>query len=272
MTTDKLPLLLEADDLETNLGRDNLLVIDLSKPDTYAKFHVPGAAHLDYARIIAAQKPVMGLVPDDATLAAVFSAIGIDARTHVVAYDDEGGGRAARLLWTLEVAGHNRYSLLNGGLHAWANEGHPLDSVAVTPVAGDFEVNRNPGPVADSSYIMAHLESDDCVLLDARSPDEYNGIKKFAERAGHIPGAVNFEWTEAMDQTRNLRLKPADELEALLAERGITPDREIIAYCQTHHRSAHTCLALQYLGFERVKGYAGSWSDWGNNPDLPLEV
>ncbi len=272
MTTDKLPLLLEPDELEANLGRDDLLVVDLSKPDTYARFHVPGAVHLDYGRIIAAQKPVMGLVPDDATLAAVFSAIGIDARTHVVAYDDEGGGRAARLLWTLEIAGHKNFSLLNGGLHAWANEGHPLDSAPVTPVARVFEVHRNPSPVADSAYIQARLDSDDCVLLDARSPDEYRGIKKFADRAGHIPGAVNFEWTEAMDQGRNLRLKPAAELKKLLAERGITPDKEVIAYCQTHHRSAHTCLALQCLGFARVKGYAGSWSDWGNNPELPLEV
>jgi thiosulfate/3-mercaptopyruvate sulfurtransferase len=271
MTADRLPLLLEPDELEKNLGRDDLLVVDLSKPDTYARLHVPGAVHLDYARIIAMQKPVMGLVPDDATLAAVFSAIGIDAGMHVVACDDEGGGRAARLLWTLEVAGHNSFSLLNGGLHAWANEGHPLDSAPAMPVAKVFEVHRNPTPVADSSYIMEHLESDDCVLLDARSPDEYRGIKKFAERAGHIPGAVNFEWTEAMDQGRNLRLKPADELGTLLAERGITPDKEIIAYCQTHHRSAHTCLALQCLGFERVRGYAGSWSDWGNNPALPVE-
>jgi len=272
MTTDKLPLLLESDELEANLGQDDLLVVDLSKPETYARFHIPGAVHLDYARIIAAQRPVMGLVPDDATLAAVFSAIGIDARTHVVAYDDEGGGRAARLLWTLEVAGHNRFSLLNGGLHAWANEGHPLDAAPVTPVARSFVVHRDPAPSADSSYILARLDSDDTVLLDARSPDEYNGIKKFADRAGHIPGAVNFEWTECMDQGRNLRLKPAEDLKKLLAERGITPDKEVIAYCQTHHRSAHTCLMLQCMGFKHVRGYAGSWSDWGNNPELPLEV
>ncbi len=272
MTTDKLPLLLEPDELEANLGRDDLLVVDLSRPESYAKFHVPGAVHLDYARIITAQKPVMGLVPDDATLAAVFSNIGIDARTHIVACDDEGGGRAARLLWTLEVAGHHSLSLLNGGLHAWVNEGHTLDSVPATPVARVFEVHRDTASSADSDYIMAHLNRDDCVLLDARSPDEYKGIKKYAERAGHIPGAVNFEWTEAMDQASNLRLKPADELKGLLAERGITPDKEIIAYCQTHHRSAHTCLVLQSLGFERVRGYVGSWSDWGNNPELPLEV
>jgi thiosulfate/3-mercaptopyruvate sulfurtransferase len=272
MTSDKLPLLLEADELEANLGREDLLVVDLGKAETYARFHVPGAVHLDYAKIIAAQKPVMGLVPDDATLARVLSAIGIDSRTHVVAYDDEGGGRAARLLWTLEIAGHKRFSLLNGGLHAWANEGHPLESAPVTPPTGKFEVHRDPIPIADSNYIMAHLESDDTVLLDARSPDEYKGYRKYAERAGHIPGAVNFEWTEAMDQSRNLRLKPADELKRLLADRGITPDKEVIAYCQTHHRSAHTCLMLECMGFERVRGYAGSWSDWGNNPALPVEI
>jgi len=271
MTTDKLPLLLEADELEANLGRADLLVVDLSRPETYAKLHVPGAVHLDYARIIAAQRPVTGLVPEDAALAAVFSAIGIDAHTHVVACDDEGGGRAARLLWTLEVAGHKNFSLLNGGLHAWANEGHPLETAPVTPVAKVFEVHHNPAPGADSSYIMEQLDNADCRLLDVRSPEEYCGLKRFAERAGHIPGAVNLNWTEAIDTSRNMRFKPDEVLQALLTPLGITPDREIIVYCQTHHRSAHSYLVLKHLGYERIKGYPGSWSDWGNNPELPVE-
>ena len=271
MNDNMLPLLIEPDTLEESIGNDNLLIVDLNKAETYLKLHIPGAVRLDYQQIIASRKPVMGLVPDDATLEAVFSALGIDAQTHVVAYDDEGGGRAARLLWTLEVAGHTRCSLLNGGLHAWANEGHPVDNTPVPPTARTFTVNRNTGPCADWVYITEHMNNSETRILDVRSPDEYNGIKRFAERGGHIPGAINFEWTQAIDKSRNLRFKPDEELKELLTPLGITPDKEIIAHCQTHHRSAHTYILLKYLGFEKVKGYPGSWSDWGNNPDLPVE-
>ena len=271
MSENKLSLIIEPDVLEESLSYDNLLVVDLSKIENYLKMHVPGAVHIDYPRIIAARRPVMGLVPDDATLESVFSALGIDEHTHVVAYDDEGGGRAARLLWTLEVAGHKNYSLLNGGLHAWANEEHPMEDSTVPPTAKTFHVQRNNAPFADSHYISGRLDSEDCRLLDARSPDEYQGMKKYAERAGHIPGAVNLEWTRAIDTDRNLRLRTDEELTALLTPLGVTPDKEVIVYCQTHHRSAHTYIMLKQLGFEKVKGYAGSWSEWGNTSDLPIE-
>jgi thiosulfate/3-mercaptopyruvate sulfurtransferase len=271
MSTDSLPLLVEPEYLEESLGYDNLLIVDLSKPDNYRKLHVPGAVHIDYAQIVAARKPVMGLLPDDDTLEKLFSAIGIDTDTHVVAYDDEGGGRAARLLWTLETAGHERFSLLNGGLHAWANEGHRYDSTVVTPVARSFTVQHQEAPIARSDYIREHLGDSACCLLDVRSPDEYLGVKKYAERAGHIPGAVNMEWTQAIDTGRNLRFKPDAELTALLEQVGATPDKQIISYCQTHHRSAHTYIVLKQLGYPDIKGYPGSWSEWGNDPALPVE-
>jgi thiosulfate/3-mercaptopyruvate sulfurtransferase len=267
-----LPLLIEPDSLEKTIDSQELLIIDLSKAETYAKLHVPGAVHLNYAQIVAAKPPVMGLLPDDTTLQNTLSVLGCTRDTHIVAYDDEGGGRAARLLWTLEIAGHQHLSLLNGGLHAWANEGHPCDNTPVTPTPATFAVAHNDTPLATREYILERLHTPDTALLDVRSPDEYHGIRKYAERAGHIPGAVNLEWTRAMDPPRNLRFQADDELRQMLTTIGITPEREIITYCQTHHRSAHTYVVLKHLGYPAVKGYAGSWSDWGNQPDLPLEV
>jgi thiosulfate/3-mercaptopyruvate sulfurtransferase len=271
MNAVQLPLLVEPEKLEESLSNNNILIVDLSKADTYARLHVPGAVHLDYTQIVAARKPVMGLLPDDATLERLFSAIGIDSDTHVVACDDEGGGRASRLLWTLAAVGHRRLSLLNGGLHAWANEGHPVDATHVTPVMKRFEARRDPTPVATRDYIRQHLGDAAVCLLDVRTPDEFNGVKRFAERAGHIPGAVNMDWTLAIDTGRNMRFRPDDELRARLASAGATPEREIITYCQTHHRSAHTWMVLTWLGYPRVKGYPGSWSDWGNDPAMPVE-
>jgi thiosulfate/3-mercaptopyruvate sulfurtransferase len=272
MTDNALPLLLETDRLEDILYEHDIRVVDLGKADTYRKLHIPGAVFVDYGLIVAMNKPVAGLLPDDATLQRLFSALGIGPETHVVAYDDEGGGRAARFLWTLEVAGHTRFSLLNGGLHAWANEDHPYDDAVVTPAPATFRLAHNDTPVADAAYIRARLGNPEVGLLDVRSPEEFSGAKRYADRGGHIPGAVNLEWTQAMDPTRNLRFKPDEELEHLFARIGISPRREIITYCQSHHRSAHTYMVLRHLGFPRVKGYPGSWSDWGNNPELPVET
>jgi thiosulfate/3-mercaptopyruvate sulfurtransferase len=271
MTNPTLPLLVEPDTLEKSLDCDNVVIVDLSRHDNYRKLHVPGAVHLDYVQIVSMHKPVLGLLPDDSTLERLFGATGIQAGTHVVAYDDEGGGRAARLLWTLETAGHGRYSLLNGGLHAWANEGHRFESTATAPQPGTFTVQHDERAIARSDYIHSRLHDDRVCLLDVRSPDEYSGVKKLAQRGGHIPGAVNLEWTRALDTTRNLRLRPAAELRTLLEGIGATPQREVIVYCHSHHRSAHTWFVLKYLGYHDVRGYPGSWSDWGNDPALPVQ-
>jgi thiosulfate/3-mercaptopyruvate sulfurtransferase len=266
-----LPLLVEPDELAAQLGSPNLLVVDLSKATTYAQYHIPGAVHLEYAQIIHGRPPTPGLLPDDAQLSRAFSSIGLTPATHVVAYDDEGGGKAARLLWTLEVIGHAHASLLNGGLHAWANEGHAHNHAPVAVTPSDYTVKRTNQGFADKDYVLSRLGKPDVALLDARSAAEYTGAKAYSARGGHIPGAINIEWLEAMDQQRNLRLKPAEELRALFAARGVTPDKEVITYCQTHHRSALSYLVLKSLGYPNIKGYAGSWSEWGNDPGTPVE-
>lgn len=266
-----LPLILEPAELKENLKQDNLLVIDLSNPATYVQYHIPRAIFLNYEWIVRVEHPRMGLLPTEEQLHHVFSSFGITKGTHVVVYDDEGGGRACRLLWTLAVAGHKNFSLLNGGLQAWSNHGNKITSTIRFPEACKYDVTMNFEPVATRQFILDHLSDENVVILDSRSPAEFNGRKVYAQRGGHIPGAVNIEWTEFMDKNNDLRLKPENELRQRLESQGITPDKSVITHCHSHHRSAHTYIMLKSLGYENVKGYPGSWSDWGNEPNTPIE-
>jgi len=270
--TPRFPLVIEPEQLEKQLDEPNLLIIDLCKPDTYAKVHIPGAIHLGYAQLVAMRKPVMGLLPDEQTLSQLFSHLGLTPDTHVIAYDEEGGGAAARLLWTLDAIGHHQASLLNGGLHAWLNESHPVDNNPTQPEPSHYKAHIDDTAIADRTFILHHLNDDNVALLDSRSPEEYRGERKFAEQAGRIPGAVNLDWFNVMDKAHNMRLKPEAELRAMMAERGLSEDQTIVTYCQSHHRSALTYFVLKALGYPKVKGYPGSWSDWGNAEDLPVET
>jgi len=268
-----LPLLIEPDQLQPCLADPAVLIVDLCDPTGYTAGHIPGAVHLDYADLVRVEPPAMGLLPDEAQLSEVLSRIGLTPDRHVIAYDEEGNGRAGRLLWTLATLGHERVSLLNGGIHAWDAASGPLESHFRHPSHSSYRASyANSATVADRDYILARLGQHDIVLLDTRTPAEYAGFDVRAARGGHIPGAVNLNWTDAMDPRRQLRLQPDPVLRKLLERRGVTPDKEIVVYCQTHHRSAHTYWVLRYLGYPRVRGYPGAWSEWGNDPALPVEV
>ncbi len=270
MSIVSLPLLVEADQLEQHLNNPGLLLVDMR--NGYAQGHIPGAVNLTYGEIIQARPPAMGLLADEQTLSAVLSRIGLTSESHVVAYDDEGNGRASRLLWTLAVLGHQHSSLLNGGLQAWMAAGKSLQQDIVSPTPSDYQAHyANAAALADKDYILSRLGQADIALLDVRSPAEYQGLDVRAARGGHIPGAVNMNWTDAMDPANQLRFKPDHTLQTLLEDLGVTPDKEVIVYCQTHHRSSHTYMVLKQLGYKKVRGYAGAWSEWGNDPNLPLE-
>ena len=270
MTDNNLPLLMEPTQLESLLDDESVLVVDLSKSSVHRQAHIPGAVFLEYGDIVAAKPPVAGLLPTPEVIENVLSSIGIDSNTHVIAYDDEGGGKAARLLWTLECMGHQRFSLLNGGLHAWLNEKHPLTNEPTPPKPSVFSATLTEHPIASTEYILSKLDSENTALLDARSPEEYSGARRYSQFGGHIPGAINLDWTAGMDQSRNLRMRDSQELLALLGKLNITPEKEVICYCQTHHRSSYSYIMLKVLGFEMVRGYHGSWSDWGNRSDTPI--
>jgi thiosulfate/3-mercaptopyruvate sulfurtransferase len=271
--TPTLPLLIEPEQLQPYLADPAVLIVDLCDPAHYAAGHIPGAVHLDYADLVRAEPPAMGLSPTEAWLSAVLSRLGLTPDRQAVAYDDEGNGHAGRLLWTLATLGHERVSLLNGGIHAWIAAAGPLEAQLRQPPHSAYQARFTDPPtaVADKDYILTRLGQPDLALLDTRTPAEFAGLDQRASRGGHIPGAVNLPWTDAMDPQRQLRLQPDPVLRKLLEQRGVTRDKEVVVYCQTHHRSAHTYWVLRHLGYSRVRGYPGAWSEWGNDFDLPIE-
>ncbi len=267
----KLPILVEPEQLAESLDSPGLVVVDLSDAPLYAQQHIPGAIWLEYPRLLSSNPPVMGLLPDEESLSRLLGELGITPDTHVVAYDNETSNKACRFLWTLDVAGHRNFSLLNGGLGAWVKEGHPVDDQPFSNTPAEYPVRYQDEHRADKNYILTHLNDPDVVILDTRTPAEYAGTDKRAYRAGHIPGAINVEWTQAIDRQNNMKFKPAETLRELYETAGATPDKEIIVHCQTHQRSSHTYIVLKSLGYPRIKGYPGSWSEWGNDPDTPIE-
>jgi len=272
-----LPLVIEPEQLKDLQPDNSILVVDLSTHKQYLQAHIPGAVFLDYAHIIGMSRPYTGLLPDPEQFAHIINSLGITPNTQIIAYDEEGGGKAARLIWTLHAMNHFKASLLNGGLIAWYREDLPITNEPVTshpnPAEQHYNVDFSLQPVvADTQYILDNLQNPQVGLLDARSVEEFKGTARYAEKSGRIPGAKHFEWTRAMNADANYRLLPTEALQPMLDELALTQDKEIIVYCQSHHRSALSYLMLKYMGYEKVRGYPGSWSEWGNRSDTPVEI
>jgi 3-mercaptopyruvate sulfurtransferase SseA len=265
-------LLVEPAQLQARLTEDNLLIVDLCcKQETYVQGHIPNAVFVNFKETQAETAP-KGNLPSQENIQILLNRIGLTPNKHVVVYDDEGGGWAGRFIWLLDVVGHTNYSYLNGGLLAWKHEELPLQQTVTSVAASHYPLTTlNTYPSVDKAYIESCLGADDFIVWDARSSGEFSGEKVLATRGGHIPGAVHLEWTSAMDKENCLRIPNLDDIQAKLNALGLTKDKEIVTHCQTHHRSGYTYLLAKILGYTKVKAYPGSWSEWGNDLNTPIE-
>ncbi len=267
-----LPLLLQPHDLLPHLNNEQVLIVDVRAPETCVDGHIPAAVSLPYQDLLRVNGSAKGLLPTKERLSKLLSGIGLTPATHVIAYDDDSGTAASRLLWTLDVVGHRSFSLLNGGFAAWDEADLPITEQLSLPSSSSFEVESIGNQHVEFDDVLLSIDNPNVVILDTRTAAEFAGEDIRAQRGGHIPSAINLDWITSTNPQENFKIHEDAELRSMFLNKGVTPDKEVIVYCQTHHRSSHTYMMLKHLGYPCVRAYAGSWSEWGNRSDALIEV
>ncbi|MGB1237779.1 MAG: sulfurtransferase [Pseudomonadales bacterium] len=253
------------------LATDNILIVDLSDRDTYLQGHIPGAVNFDPSLLNCGRAPVPNLLPDAEQLSERLSALGVTAETKIVAYDHQLGALAGRFIWTLHIVGHRNCHFLNGQFDAWINAKQAVEQLENRAQPSHFKASIDRSLVAGIEDILAQIESPQSTVWDARSPEEYDGSKIVnAQKGGHIPGALNLEWTQCLIPGTATLLAP-EALREKLAASNIDTAKDIITHCQTHRRSGLTYIAALQAGVKSIRCYDGSWFEWGNHPDTPVE-
>ena len=255
-------------DAVADLPETDTLLVQVTSRALFEQAHIPGAVLIEPAELVCGIPPASGKLPSTAQIAAPLSRVGYQPDQRIIAFDDEGGGWAGRLFWTLDVIGHYDWAYLDGGLHAWHAAGLPLAQGASTPAPAEpCEITINTDPIAEIPDVMAAIDDADSVIWDVRSAEEYAGLRSGSARRGHIPGAVNLDWELLKDANRQLRL--IDNLDDVAASLGLLQAKQIITHCQTHHRSGLSYLVGRLLGLN-IKAFHGSWAEWGNDLNTPI--
>jgi thiosulfate/3-mercaptopyruvate sulfurtransferase len=246
------------------------VVLDLRPAEQFAIGHIPGAVHLDLFGLSLIDTSPAPLAAFSWMIGHLLASRGVEPTRPVVVYDEQSGIRAARAFWFLEYFGHPNARLLDGGFEAWRREGGPESVEAVKPRASGWIVGADAERLATWRDLSDRLEASDVAVLDTRTDGEYCGTTVRAKRGGAVPGAVHIEWTRNLDETGVFR--SADQLNGMYSEAGVTRDKEVVTYCQGGYRAAHSYLALRLIGYPRVRNYIGSWKEWGDRDDLPIEM
>jgi thiosulfate/3-mercaptopyruvate sulfurtransferase len=270
--------LVETEWVAEHLNDPNVRIIESDEdPLLYAMGHIPGAVQVDWFTTL--QHPLRRDFLTKEQFEELASSLGIANDTTLVFYGDKSNWFACYALWLFQYYGHQHVKIMNGGRLKWEQEKRPLVKDIPSYPRTTYQAKEPDLSIrAFRNDVFKHLEIKK-PLVDVRSPKEYSGEllhmpnypQEGATRGGHIPGAVNIPWAMAVNETDST-FKPAEELRALYEEKGIKPDEEIIAYCRIGERSSLTWFVLKYLlGYPKVKNYDGSWTEWGNLVDAPIE-
>ena len=257
-------MFISSQDLEKIYQDDSVLILDARSYKDYSKGHIPGSVSLDLFSFHWADTSQKGLVSFGEHMRKILSYAGIDENKKIIFYDDVTGMLAARGVWMCLYFSHSDVQMLDGGISKWTKENLPTETESTI-----YKPSNLTTPI-DPSIIIGFEELNEKIgkvtIIDARSPDEFDGTIPRAARGGHIPTAENIDWNNNLDDSG--KLKSDSELESLY-----TMDKEspIVTYCQGAYRAAHSYLSLKKIGFKNVKVYLGSWGEWGNKMELPIE-
>ncbi|TMM34153.1 MAG: sulfurtransferase [Actinobacteria bacterium] len=272
------PVLVTTDWLAEHLSDDSVVVGEVDEnPDLYDEGHITGAVKLHWRDDL--QDPVERDLVDKPTFERLMSERGISNDSTLVLYGDKNNWFAAYAYWYLKIYGHEDVRILDGGRQKWADEGREFTAETPQPPQAEYKASERDESIRTyRDSVKEGIGEQSKALVDVRSPQEYTGEliappgyeQEGAQRAGHIPTAASIPWATAVRDDGTF--KSPDELRELYEGKGVTPEKEVTAYCRIGERSAHTWFVLrELLGYATVKNYDGSWTEWGNLVDVPIE-